>query len=67
MAKLSYKERKALPDNVFALPGRKYPIPDASHARDALARASEGLKKGWLSKHEHDLVVKKAKEVLGED
>lgn len=40
MAKLSYKERKHLPAGAFALPGkRKFPIEDASHARNALARA----------------------------
>lgn len=38
---LSAKQRNALPKTAFALPGeRKYPIPDASHARNALARAA---------------------------
>ena len=32
--------RHALPKNDFALPGERYPIPDASHARNALARVS---------------------------
>lgn len=41
MAKLSTKERKALPDTAFALPNRRYPIHNASHARNALARVSE--------------------------
>ncbi len=40
MAKLTSKARAALPKSTFALPGGKYPIPDASHARNALARAS---------------------------
>lgn len=41
MAKLSSKERKHLPDSEFAEPGpRKYPIPDASHARNALSRVA---------------------------
>ena len=40
MAKLSTAVRKALPGKSFALPGRKYPIPDENHARNALARAS---------------------------
>lgn len=40
MAPLSYKSRKNLPTSEFALPGkRKYPIENASHARNALARA----------------------------
>lgn len=42
MARLTTKERKALPKGDFALPGKKeYPIPDASHARNALSRVSE--------------------------
>jgi hypothetical protein len=51
MAKLSAAKRKALPAKSFALPGKgegpggkgagSYPIPDASHARNALARVSQ--------------------------
>lgn len=48
MARLTSKERNALPDSVFAGPDRSYPIQNASHARNALARVSqfgtEGLK-----------------------
>jgi hypothetical protein len=33
--------RNRLPASTFAGPDRSYPIPDASHARNALARASE--------------------------
>jgi hypothetical protein len=50
MAKLSMKSRKALPSSSFALPGKgegpqgkgsgSFPIPDASHARNALARSA---------------------------
>ena len=49
MSKLTAAERNALPDSAFALPGRRYPIHDATHARDALARASEMLHRGELS------------------
>ena len=38
---LSTKQRNALPESSFALPGRRYPIPDISHARNALARVSQ--------------------------
>jgi hypothetical protein len=38
MAKLTTKSRKALPAQDFAGPDRSFPIPDASHARNALAR-----------------------------
>lgn len=41
MAKLNAKKRNALPEKAFAGPDRSYPIPDASHARNALARASQ--------------------------
>jgi len=51
MAKLTTKARKALPSSSFALPGKgtgpsgkgpgSYPIPDKSHARNALARVSQ--------------------------
>ena len=42
MATLTAKKRKSLPKKSFALPaGRKYPINDAAHARNALARVSQ--------------------------
>jgi len=51
MARLTTKGRKALPSSDFALPGKgsgptgkgagSYPIPDAAHARNALARVSQ--------------------------
>ncbi len=42
MARLTTKERNALPSSDFADPkDRKYPEEDAAHAKDAKARASE--------------------------
>lgn len=41
MAKLTSKQRNALPKDAFALPGRRYPIEDANHARNALARVAQ--------------------------
>jgi len=47
MARLTYKKREHMKRSEFALPGKRhkgkggYPIPDASHARNALARVSE--------------------------
>lgn len=38
---LSTAARNRLPTRSFALPGRRYPIADASHARNALARVSQ--------------------------
>lgn len=42
MARLTAKARKALPTKAFAEPGKRaYPIQDANHARNALARVSQ--------------------------
>lgn len=42
MSKLTYGQRKALPKASFAVPSqKKYPIEDAAHARNALARVSQ--------------------------
>jgi hypothetical protein len=39
--KLTAKKRNALPGKDFAGPDRSYPVEDASHARNALARVSQ--------------------------
>jgi len=41
MAKLSTADRAALPAKDFAGPDRSYPINDASHGRNALARVEQ--------------------------
>jgi hypothetical protein len=41
MTKLTSKERDSLPERSFALSGRRYPIEDIAHARNALARVSQ--------------------------
>ncbi len=42
MAKLTAAKRKKLKKSSFAIPSkRKYPIPDISHARNALARVAQ--------------------------
>lgn len=41
MAVLTTKARKAIPTQEFALPGRRYPIHDMAHARNALARVAQ--------------------------
>lgn len=40
-AVLTSKQRKNLPESTFALPGRRYPIPDRAHAANALARVAQ--------------------------
>lgn len=41
MARLTTRGRKRLSSGSFALPGRRYPIHDKAHARNALARVSQ--------------------------
>ena len=41
MSKLNAKKRNKLPNKDFALPGRRFPVQDASHAKNALARVSQ--------------------------
>lgn len=41
MTKLTANARKAIAPKNFALPGGRYPVEDASHARNALARVSQ--------------------------
>lgn len=42
MAKLTSKERKALPTKDFAEPKeRKYPVNDKAHARNAMSRVAQ--------------------------
>ena len=40
MSKLSAAARRAIPKKDFALPGGRYPIEDANHARNALSRVA---------------------------
>jgi hypothetical protein len=41
MTQLSQEERDRLPEKDFALPGRRYPIHNIEHARNALARVAQ--------------------------
>ena len=41
MAKLDAAKRNKLPKSDFAVPGRKYPVNDKKHARNALARVAQ--------------------------
>ena len=66
MAKLTPSKRKAEPSKEFGLPKqRKYPMPDASHARNAKARASEMEHQGKLSASDKKRVDAKANKILG--
>lgn len=60
MAVLTTKARNALPVSTFAGPDRSYPIPDASHAANAKARAHQQLNAGNLSPSEYQTIVARA-------
>jgi hypothetical protein len=65
MSKLTSKERKALPAKDFALSKeRKFPVENASHAKNAKARASEMERKGRISKSTEKKIDAKADKVL---
>lgn len=64
MSALTAKTRNALPGEDFAGPARSYPIPDAAHAANAKARATQQLKAGHISAEEHAQIVAKANRVL---
>jgi hypothetical protein len=65
MAKLTTSTKNAEPKSDFGLPEeRKYPIPDAAHARNAKARASQAENAGKLSAADKKKVDTKADKVL---
>ena len=65
MARLDEHERESLPKSEFGLPGeKKYPMPDASHARNAKARAAQQEEKGRLSPSQKETIDRKADKIL---
>lgn len=65
MARLTAAQRKKLPKSSFAGPGRSYPIPDAAHAANAKARATQAVKAGRMSKGQKARIDAKANRKLG--
>lgn len=65
MSKLNAAKRNKIPKGEFGMPGeRKYPMPDASHAKNAKARASQMEKKGKLSPSSKAKIDAKANKIL---
>ena len=65
MAKLTTAKKKAEANKEFGLPKqRKYPMPDASHARNAKARASQMEHQGKLSAADKKKIDAKADRIL---
>jgi hypothetical protein len=67
VAKLTSKQRNNLPAVEFAGPNRSYPIPDASHAANAKARATQQEKAGNLTPSQAAAIKAKANKKLGRD
>lgn len=66
MSKLTTKKRDDMPKQEFGLPGKKaYPMPDASHAANAKARATQQVNAGNLSPGSKARIDAKANKVLG--
>ncbi len=66
MARLTAAKKNAEPGKEFGLPDRrKYPMPDATHARNAKARAAQQEKKGNLSAADKKKIDAKADRILG--
>lgn len=64
--KLNAAKRNALPKSSFGMPGsRKFPMPDKSHAANAKARATQGVKRGTLSSSSAAKIRAKANRILG--
>lgn len=65
MAKLTTEMRKAIPVSEFGLPGKRaYPMLDASHAKNAKARATQMEHAGKLSPSAKSKIDAKANKVL---
>lgn len=77
MSDLRSKNRAHISREKFGLPEKaqtpatkkesgNYSMPDKAHASNAKARAKRQLKKGNLSRDQHDKIVKKADRILDE-
>lgn len=65
MAKITAKQRKALPKSDFALPeSRKYPVDTRGRAANAKARAQQQYDKGNISKSTLSKIDAKANKIL---
>jgi hypothetical protein len=65
MSKINAAKRNSEPKSEFGLPEqRKYPMPDAAHARNAKARASQMEHRGRLSASDKKKIDQKADRIL---
>jgi hypothetical protein len=66
MAVLTGKGRKHMASSKFALSGKRFPVEDKPHARDALSRVTQSLHKGNVTPAQAAKVRHRAECVLGE-
>lgn len=65
MARLTSKERKALPDSKFALPKqRKYPVDTKARAVNAKGRAQQQYNEGDMSKNTLNKIDRRANQKI---
>ncbi len=65
MAKLTARQRRAIPTSKFAGPDRSYPVNDRGHAMAAKSRASAAANAGRMSASTKAKIFSKANKVLG--
>jgi hypothetical protein len=64
MAKLTSRQRAAMPQSEYALPGKRFPIENGNHARAALSMAPRAYKAGHITLAQLNRIRSKAKAKL---
>lgn len=62
---LTMRLRKQMPSSSFALPGRRFPISDPTHARLAIGGATRAEHAGHISEGQEAAIKAKARTKLG--
>ncbi len=62
---LTPKIRAGMPSSSFALPGKRFPMNDAPHARLAIGGATRAMHAGNISEAEASAIKNKARAKLG--
>lgn len=65
MAKLKAATRKAMSNSEFALPGKRFPIEDKTHARMAISGATRAERAGNITPSQEASIKAKARSKLG--
>ena len=65
MTVLTTRRRKAMPQSDFALPGRRFPMNDATHARMAISGATRAERAGNITESQEERIQAAARKKLG--